>query len=68
MRHTYYHVSTDQHSEYLSSLEDAKSIAAKWKEEGDSHIKISITTKTEEGDKIFLDEELIPFGESLSTN
>lgn len=65
MKHTYYHVLTDQHSEYLTSLEDAKSIAAKWKREGDSHIKISKTIKKEYGDTIFLDEEKIPSSESF---
>ena len=63
MKHTYYHVSTDRHSEYLNSLKEAKSIAAKWKNEGDSQIKISKTKKKEYGDTIFLDEEIIPLTE-----
>jgi hypothetical protein len=64
MRHIYYHVLTDQHSEYLASLEDAKNIAARWKNEGDSHIRISKTIKMEDGDKIFLNEESITLDES----
>jgi hypothetical protein len=57
MKQTYYHVSTDRHNEYLTSLKEAKSIASKWKKEGDSHIKISKTKKKEYGDTIFLYEE-----------
>ena len=49
MRHIYYHVSTDQHNAYLDSLEEAKSIATKWNNEGDSHIQMFKTTKKEEG-------------------
>jgi len=65
MKHIYYHVSTDQHSEYVNSLEDAKSIAAKLKNNGDSHIKLFKTTKKEKGDTVFLSEESISLNEKF---
>ncbi len=63
MKHIYYHVSTDKHNAYLDSLEDAKSIATKWNNEGDSNIQVFKTKKREEGDVINLGEESLSLKE-----
>ncbi|MEE9432499.1 MAG: hypothetical protein V3V16_15740 [Melioribacteraceae bacterium] len=66
MEHSCYHVISDQNTKHFPIIEDAKKMASDWKNNGDSNIRVFKITATEDADRIFIDEKLIPTIEIFS--
>jgi len=61
MKKICYHAISDHNSEFLNTLEDVKTSISKWKEDGDSKIKLyKIMTEETGADYINLEEERVP--------
>ncbi len=65
MRHTCYHILSDLHDQYCSTIEEVKKATELWRREGDDHFKIfKISTKEGlDADELMLDEKLISLNE-----
>ena len=56
MQHFCYHIVSDHHNQYQSTLEGTKKLVAQWKEEGDSDFHIYLITTEDTEDVILIDE------------
>jgi len=64
MEHTCYHILSDQNTKHIPDYEDVKNLAADWKTNDDSNIRIYKIVATETGsDEISIKEELVPESE-----
>ena len=58
MQHTCYHLISDHNNQFFSAIQDVRTTVNKWKEEGESHIKIfRIITEELGSDAINLEEK-----------
>jgi len=65
MLHSCFHLVSENKSEFLTSIEDVKIKVKKWKDEGDSHVKVfKITTEDLGSDAISLDEKELEMDET----
>ena len=68
MKHTCYHLISDQNNEFMSDLKDVKITILKWKEDGEGHIKVfKIMTEELGSDAINLEEKQLDI-ENLNKN
>lgn len=68
MKHTCYHLISDLNNEFLNDLKDVKTTVKKWKEDGESYIKIfRIMTEELGSDAINLEEKQLDI-EDLNKN
>jgi hypothetical protein len=64
MQHTCYHVISDHKNQFFSAVDDVKETVNKWKDEGESHIKIfRIITEDLGSDAIDLEEKQVGLDE-----
>lgn len=60
MNHTCFHIISDHRNQFFNTVQEVKSTVNKWKDEGESHIKVfRIITEEVDSDSIDLHEEQI---------
>jgi pyruvate formate-lyase activating enzyme-like uncharacterized protein len=65
MQHFCYHIVTDHHDHYQTTLEETKKIVAKCKDEGDSDFHVYLITTEEIDDEILVDEVSVQLDQIL---